>query len=320
MTEPIVLAFSGGLDTSFCIPFLSETLGRPVVTVTVDTGGIDEEAAALALPEREVVRRVAGRGDRVLGRAGRIRLHALPPDEAMVDTVFVRRRDGFESSALKAFLDAEGMPLNHIKPHGALYGMAARQEDGLVHAAAGAGRADPVAIHALLRHQPRECGIDVTRPLRFHDGPLLLEILEALPFALAAAAEVDAQGEVAPLGKLLRYDALALAVLVAAETVQNAWLATTTAASRSGEAATRCTGGLYCKAQRKQTLLHFAARRAMDIEGLGEKLVDQLVERDLVHNPADLYRLEAAALAGLERMGAKSAQNLVSSIERSRPR
>ena len=60
-----------------------------------------------------------------------------------------------------------------------------------------------------------------------------------------------------------------------------------------GEAATRCTGGLYCKAQRKQTLLHFAGRRAMDIEGLGDKLVDQLVERDLVKSPADLYRLDA---------------------------
>src|SRR5207253_1008492 len=63
-----------------------------------------------------------------------------------------------------------------------------------------------------------------------------------------------------------------------------------------GEAATRCTGGLYCKAQRKQTLLHFAARRAMDIEGLGEKLVDQLVERDLVKSPADLYRLDVETL------------------------
>ena len=85
-----------------------------------------------------------------------------------------------------------------------------------------------------------------------------------------------------------------------------------------GEAATRCTGGLYCKAQRKQTLLHFAARRAMDIEGLGEKLVDQLVEQGLVRSPADLYRLDAATLAGLERMGEKSAQNLVGSIGRSR--
>jgi DNA ligase (NAD+) len=85
-----------------------------------------------------------------------------------------------------------------------------------------------------------------------------------------------------------------------------------------GEAATRCTGGLYCKAQRKQTLLHFAQRRAMDIEGLGEKLVDQLVELDLVSSPADLYELDPATLAGLERMGEKSAENLVKSIERSR--
>ena len=85
-----------------------------------------------------------------------------------------------------------------------------------------------------------------------------------------------------------------------------------------GEAATRCTGGLYCKAQRKQTLLHFAARRAMDIEGLGEKLVDQLVERDLVKSPADLYRLEGETLAGLERMGEKSAHNVFESIQRSR--
>ena len=85
-----------------------------------------------------------------------------------------------------------------------------------------------------------------------------------------------------------------------------------------GEAATRCTGGLYCKAQRKQTLLHFAGRRAMDIEGLGDKLVDQLVERDLVKSPADLYTLQVATLAGLERMGEKSAQNVYENIEKSR--
>jgi DNA ligase (NAD+) len=85
-----------------------------------------------------------------------------------------------------------------------------------------------------------------------------------------------------------------------------------------GEAATRCTGGLYCKAQRKQTLLHFAGRRAMDIEGLGDKLVDQLVELDLVKSPADLYTLEVATLAGLERMGEKSAQNVYENIARSK--
>src|SRR5258706_1707183 len=85
-----------------------------------------------------------------------------------------------------------------------------------------------------------------------------------------------------------------------------------------GESATRCTGGLYCKAQRQQTLLHFAGRRAMDIEGLGDKLVDQLVELDLVKNPADLYALDVATLENLERMGEKSAQNLIKSIQKSR--
>jgi len=85
-----------------------------------------------------------------------------------------------------------------------------------------------------------------------------------------------------------------------------------------GEAATRCTGGLYCRAQRKQAIIHFAGRRAMDIEGVGEKLVDQLVDRDMVESPADLYRLEEKSLAGLERMAEKSAKNVIQSIQRSR--
>ena len=85
-----------------------------------------------------------------------------------------------------------------------------------------------------------------------------------------------------------------------------------------GEAATRCTGGLFCRAQRKEALLHFAGRRAMDIEGLGERLVDQLVEKDLVHSPADLYDLRTETLAGLERMAEKSAQNVLDAIQRSR--
>ena len=85
-----------------------------------------------------------------------------------------------------------------------------------------------------------------------------------------------------------------------------------------GEAVTRCTGGLYCRAQRVQALLHFKGRRAMDIEGLGDKLAEQLVEHKLVESPADLYRLEAGRLAALERMGEKSAQNVVASIARSR--
>lgn len=84
------------------------------------------------------------------------------------------------------------------------------------------------------------------------------------------------------------------------------------------EAIARCTGGLYCPAQRKQALLHFAARRAMDIEGLGDKLVDQLVDAGLLHSPADLFGLTVDRLAGLERMGEKSAQNLVAAIEKSK--
>lgn len=86
----------------------------------------------------------------------------------------------------------------------------------------------------------------------------------------------------------------------------------------TGEAIARCSGGLYCPAQRKQALWHFAARRAMDIDGLGEKIIDQLVDRDLVHTPADLYRLDLATLAGLERMAEKSAQNLLDAIAASR--
>jgi len=90
------------------------------------------------------------------------------------------------------------------------------------------------------------------------------------------------------------------------------------AVREAGEAAVRCVGGLFCAAQRRQALLHFAQRRAMDIEGLGEKLVEQLVDSGRVRTPADVYRLDAAALAGLERMGEKSAANLVAAIDRSR--
>jgi DNA ligase (NAD+) len=85
-----------------------------------------------------------------------------------------------------------------------------------------------------------------------------------------------------------------------------------------GEAAARCSGGLYCPAQRKQALLHFAQRRAMDIEGLGDKLVEQLVDQSLVQTPADIYRLELAPLAALERMAEKSAANLIAAIEKSK--
>ena len=85
-----------------------------------------------------------------------------------------------------------------------------------------------------------------------------------------------------------------------------------------GEAVARCSGGLYCPAQRKQALKHFASRKAMDIEGLGDKLVDQLVDQGLVKDPSDLYRLSLEQLSGLERMARKSAQNLLDALQRSK--
>ena len=84
------------------------------------------------------------------------------------------------------------------------------------------------------------------------------------------------------------------------------------------EAVARCSGGLFCPAQRKQALLHFASRRAMDIEGMGEKIVDQLVELSIVKTPADIYKLGLLGLANLDRMAEKSAANLLAAIDKSR--
>ena len=84
------------------------------------------------------------------------------------------------------------------------------------------------------------------------------------------------------------------------------------------EAVARCSGGLYCPAQRKQALIHFASRRAMDIEGLGDKLVEQLVDSDIVRTPADLYRMGLMALINLDRMAERSATNLLAAIEKSK--
>ena len=86
----------------------------------------------------------------------------------------------------------------------------------------------------------------------------------------------------------------------------------------AGEVVARCIGGLYCRAQRKEAIRHFASRRALDIEGLGDKLVTQLIEREWVRNPADLFSLDAKSLADLERMGTKSAVNLVEALKRSK--
>jgi DNA ligase (NAD+) len=85
-----------------------------------------------------------------------------------------------------------------------------------------------------------------------------------------------------------------------------------------GEAVTRCTGGLFCPAQRKQAILHFTSRRAMNIDGVGDKLVEQLVDNAIIRTPADLYKLGIAALATLGRMAEKSAGNVINAIEKSK--
>ena len=82
-----------------------------------------------------------------------------------------------------------------------------------------------------------------------------------------------------------------------------------------GEAVARCTGGLVCAAQRKQAMKHFASRKAMDIDGLGDKLIDQLVDAEMIAAPADLFKLDLAHLSGMERMGEKSAANLLTALE-----
>ncbi len=84
------------------------------------------------------------------------------------------------------------------------------------------------------------------------------------------------------------------------------------------EAVARCSGGLFCPAQRKEAIKHFASRRAINVEGLGDKLVEQLVDKNLINNPADLYTLKLSVLAGLDRMAEKSAQNLLDELEKSK--
>lgn len=84
------------------------------------------------------------------------------------------------------------------------------------------------------------------------------------------------------------------------------------------EAIARCTGGLFCSAQRKEALKHFVSRKAMDIDGVGEKLIEQLMAKELIHTPADLFKLEHTHLIRLERMGDKSAQNVLNSIQKAK--
>ncbi len=85
-----------------------------------------------------------------------------------------------------------------------------------------------------------------------------------------------------------------------------------------GEAVARCTGGLICRAQRKEAIKHFSSRKAMDIDGLGDKIVEQLIEKELISTPADLFKLTAGQVTMLDRMGPKSAQNLVDALSKAK--
>lgn len=85
-----------------------------------------------------------------------------------------------------------------------------------------------------------------------------------------------------------------------------------------GEAVARCSGGLVCEAQRKEAIKHFASRKALDVDGLGDKVVEQLVDRKLIQTPADLFSLSQGHIESLERMGPKSAENLVAALEKAK--
>lgn len=85
-----------------------------------------------------------------------------------------------------------------------------------------------------------------------------------------------------------------------------------------GEAVARCSGGLVCQAQRKEALKHFVSRKALDVDGLGEKVIEQLVDREMVETPADLFKLSAGVITVLDRMGPKSAQNVVDALNKAK--
>lgn len=138
-------------------------------------------------------------------------------------------------------------------------------------------------------------------------GDVIPEVVRVLPDAAPDAAAPGAPGQRRAGGHVPNFRMPRNCPVCGSQVVRE-----------KGEANHRCTGGLFCAAQRKEAIRHFAARRALDIEGLGDKLVDQLVDGKLVRSLPDLYRLDLAALSGLERMAEKSAQNLLAALEKSR--
>jgi DNA ligase (NAD+) len=140
--------------------------------------------------------------------------------------------------------------------------------------------------------------------VRVGDSVIVRRAGDVIPQVVAVSADRRAPGAAAwAMAEALQYQCPACASAIIRE---------------EGEADWRCTGGLFCPAQRKQAILHFAQRRALDIEGLGDKLVDQLVDACIVRSIPDLYRLGLANLVALDRMAEKSAQNIVDALTQSK--
>jgi DNA ligase (NAD+) len=172
------------------------------------------------------------------------------------------------------------------------------------------------AITPVARLEPVSVGGVVVANVTLHN----LDELERKDVRVGDTVSIRRAGDVIPevVGVQL---ARRPAGTVAAQLPDNCPVCGSAVSRPEGEAIARCSGGLYCMAQRKESLKHFVSRRALDVEGLGSKLIDQLVDKEIVRTPADLFdssRVNVAALASLERMGAKSAEKLVHAIERSR--
>jgi DNA ligase (NAD+) len=172
------------------------------------------------------------------------------------------------------------------------------------------------AITPVARLEPVSVGGVVVANVTLHN----LDELERKDVRVGDTVSIRRAGDVIPevVGVQL---ARRPAGTVAAQLPDNCPVCGSAVSRPEGEAIARCSGGLYCMAQRKESLKHFVSRRALDVEGLGSKLIDQLVDKEIVRTPADLFdssRVNVATLASLERMGAKSAEKLVHAIERSR--
>jgi len=146
-----------------------------------------------------------------------------------------------------------------------------------------------------------------------------MDEIERLGLRIGDRVIVRRAGDVIPkVVKVIPHDAPEKNVRRSSISIPQACPACGSAVEKDGEVLYRCSGGIICPAQRKESIKHFASRSAMDIEGLGNKLIELLVDREIISSVADIYRLNAESLAGLERMGEKSAANIVGAIEKSK--